>query len=481
MQYSLEKYNGLKTRFNCPNCGGKQSFARYIDIDTKEYLADNVGRCNKIDKCGYHKKPPLLTKCFFVPFQYHYDYSPKSIKITNSNIDYYLPKSQVFEILENGCYLSEWYLLQSEATKTPVYSYTDIKVFDKENGCSTQTFKAKETPIQKPLFSIPIEQLNASLNQYNNNNFALILTKLFGNSEAVKLLDLYKVGTSKKWNGANIFWQIDANEIVRTGKIMLYNIETYKRVKTPYDHISWVHTKIKTDTQELKQCFFGEHLINQFPLKPIAIVESEKTAIICSYYLPDYNWLSAGNINGLNKDKFKVLSGRKVILFPDLKKGFEIWQQKANEFKNIAEVSISNYLETIATPEQKEQGLDLADYLLNKINSNVDNVDNAPKNKTLFFYTETQKAEVTPNPNIQIKRFNYQLERWAQSITDLETFFSSIELPNEPIKINKHSTITNVPLFIESHLQIVKANNGINTFLPYLNRLRELKNYLTIN
>ena len=113
---------------------------------------------------------------------------------------------------------------------------------------------------------------------------------------------------------------------------MLYNIETNKRVKQPYDHISWVHKDILTDTHELKQCFFGEHLINQFKLKPIAIVESEKSAIICSYFLPDYVWLSAGNINGLSIEKFKVLNGRKVVLFPDLNKGFEIWQQKANEF-----------------------------------------------------------------------------------------------------------------------------------------------------
>jgi hypothetical protein len=157
---------------------------------------------------------------------------------------------------------------------------------------------------------------------------------------------------------------------------MLYNIETNKRVKQPFDHISWVHKDILTDTHELKQCFFGEHLINQFKDKPIAIVESEKSAIICSYFLPEYNWLSAGNINGLSIDKFNVLQGRKVILFPDLNKGFEIWQQKLIEFKHIAEVSISDYLKRIATPEQTAKGLDLADYLIETITKNVAHVDN---------------------------------------------------------------------------------------------------------
>jgi hypothetical protein len=54
-------------------------------------------------------------------------------------------------------------------------------------------------------------------------------------------------------------------------------------------------------------------------------------------------------------------------LFPDLNKGFEIWQQKLIEFKHIAEVSISDYLKKIATPEQNANGLDLADYLIETI------------------------------------------------------------------------------------------------------------------
>ena len=310
MRYTLEKYKGMKTRFSCPNCNSKKSFARYIDLETNEHLADHVGRCNKIDSCNYHFKPKQY---FEVNKDFKPDYSPQKIYIA---------------------------------------------------------------PKPKLMFTIPIEQLDATLTKYDNNNFALILLKLFGYNEAVKLLTLYEIGTSKKWDGANIFWQIDVNGIVRTGKIMLYNWETNKRVKQPYDHISWVHTKILTDSHELKQCFFGEHLINQFKSKPIAIVESEKSAIICTYFLPEYVWLSAGNINGLSIDKFKVLSGRKVVLFPDLGKANDIWQQKVNEFKNIADVSISDYLQRIATPEQQANGLDLADFLISTIPENVAHVPN---------------------------------------------------------------------------------------------------------
>lgn len=376
MRYILQKYNGLKTRFDCPKCNGKKTFTRYIDTETNDYLSDHVGRCNKIDKCGYHFKPPLLTKCYLVKFDSYTDYNVKSFKILFSNNTYYLPKSQVYEIITNGFYVSEWYLTKGNSIKKPDYILNDYRLYnDNKKNVNFIHSELKENP-PKPMFTLSIEQLDATLTDYDNNNFALILLKLFGYNETVKLLTLYEIGTSKKWNGANIFWQIDANGIVRTGKIMLYNIETNKRVKQPYDHISWVHKDILKDSHELRQCFFGEHLINQFKSKPIAIVESEKSAIICTYFLPEFIWLSAGNINGLTFEKFKVLKGRKVVLFPDLNKGFEIWQNKANEFKNIAEVSISDYLQRIATPEQKANGLDLADYLIETITKNVGHVDN---------------------------------------------------------------------------------------------------------
>lgn len=300
-KYTLQKYNGSKTKFDCPVCNCKKTFTKYIDIETSEYLNDRVGRCDKIDKCGYHYKPK----------QYFDD--------TNILTTIYKPAT------------------------------------------------TKRTTKQKLMFTIPNIDQDKSLTNYDNNNFALILMKLFDYVEAVRLLTLFEIGTSNKWNGSNIFWQIDEYGIVRTGKIMLYNTETYKRVKEPYNHISWVHTDIiNEDTHEIKQCFFGLHQLyfETNKTKTIGIVESEKSAIICSHFMPKLIWLAAGNINGLSIDKFNVLKGKNVILFPDLNKGYDIWQQKANEFKAIANISVSNYLKSVATAEDIKNGLDLVDYLL---------------------------------------------------------------------------------------------------------------------
>lgn len=54
--YTLEKYNGPKSRHTCPSCQQKHQFARYVDPEGN-YLADHVGRCNREGKCGHHIKP----------------------------------------------------------------------------------------------------------------------------------------------------------------------------------------------------------------------------------------------------------------------------------------------------------------------------------------------------------------------------------------------------------------------------------------
>lgn len=97
--------------------------------------------------------------------------------------------------------------------------------------------------------------------------------------------------------------------------------------------------------------------------KPVAIVESEKSAIIASLYFPKYIWLACCSLQGLNKTKCEVLKGREVILFPDLK-GLHTWQEKALELKTITKVTVSTFLEENATQEEIDQGLDIADFLL---------------------------------------------------------------------------------------------------------------------
>ena len=98
----------------------------------------------------------------------------------------------------------------------------------------------------------------------------------------MRLMSEYRVGTSKHWPGSCVFWQIDINGRVRTGKVMLYDAESGKRVKEPYSHLTWAHSLLKLPDFNLRQCFFGEHLLPMNRGKPVALVESEKTAMVAS-------------------------------------------------------------------------------------------------------------------------------------------------------------------------------------------------------
>jgi len=95
-------------------------------------------------------------------------------------------------------------------------------------------------------------------------------------------------------------------------------------------------------------------------------------------------------------------------------------------------------------------------------------------------YMPSQIAKHTKNEVFQSVKPTTELkqENWDQTIAELEQFFKTVTLPNQPIKLNQYSTITDISKFITSHLAAIKANNGNRTFLPYLKRLQELKPYL---
>jgi hypothetical protein len=85
--------------------------------------------------------------------------------------------------------------------------------------------------------------------------------------------------------------------------------------------------------------------------KPIAIVESEKTAVISSIFYPDYIWLATGGIQDLNRRIWGATS---------------LWKEKINNIPALNRCVISNVLERIATDEDRREGLDMADYLTRK-------------------------------------------------------------------------------------------------------------------
>ena len=207
------------------------------------------------------------------------------------------------------------------------------------------------------------------MRRYDINPLYRYFTKVMGKENVDKLFSLYRVGTSRRWGGATVFWQIDRNSNVRAGKIMGYDAVTGHRIKEPFNQVSWVHSVRRVQDFRMKQCLFGEHLLSDtsaaMSAKPVAIVESEKTALVAALFIPDFIWLATGGMHGcFNSEAMQVLRGREVVLFPDLK-ATEEWRRRLPMMESFCRrATCSDMLERIATGAQREAGLDIADFLL---------------------------------------------------------------------------------------------------------------------
>ena len=301
-RFSLQKYK-RGTKLSCPNCGKKQCFVKYIDNQGEITFPDYVGRCDHEQSCKYLYTP----SDYFKDNPMLIDYGKHS-SIKASNLKPCLP---------------------------PPTSFIDNELMER------------------------------SLTNYAMNPLYIYLSGMLGKDETSRIFQLYHVGTSKKWGGSTVYWQIDWQGNVRTGKIMLYDAETGHRTKEPRSYVSWVHTELNLPNYNLKQCLFGEHLLSDNPTKSVAIVESEKSALIATHYMPEFTWLATGGMHGCFKaDAVSALKGRSVMLCPDLG-AKDVWKSKLDLLTPIcAKVVLSDSLEQYATDEQRKKGLDIADFLL---------------------------------------------------------------------------------------------------------------------
>ena len=185
------------------------------------------------------------------------------------------------------------------------------------------------------------------------------LATTYGPEEAQRVFDLYEVGMTA--NKRVIFWQIDYDGNIRTGKIMAYDPTTGKRRKE-HGSITWVHSELKRagilpEDWHLEQCLYGEHLLKDNPTHTVALVEAYKTAHVGAILYPNYLWVAVDSLMGITMERLKPLKGRDVILFPDEGQGYEVWTSKIDSIaKEVGfDYRVSSFM------EGREQGSDIAD------------------------------------------------------------------------------------------------------------------------
>lgn len=373
----LLKYAGKATRFTCPACKTPHSFTRYIDGETHQPIHPTVGRCNREIKCGYH----------YTPRQYFADLRNQNVPLPNnhpqgtSHPNLPSPISHHHKAPHHNLQSTGPHPKRSNSAPTQIIPQSQPQSQPHSQSQPQPQFKPQSKPQpqfqpqpqpnqpEKPADFIPRNYLKRSLSL--NSNFVRFLCKYFTDVQIAEAANNYLLGATR--NKEVIFWQVDIHGKVRTGKIMQYNPQTGRRIKTGYGGINWVHNKLKKSNPaythfNLSQCYFGEHLLRLYPDKPVAIVEAEKTAVIASMIIPNYNWLAAGNLNGLTVEKSRALRDRTVILYPDAG-CYNHWLRKAEQINQqlSLRLTVSNFPENFATPQQIHDGYDLADYILEQL------------------------------------------------------------------------------------------------------------------
>ena len=306
--YHLQKYQTKASRHECPNCHDPHSFTYYVD-DNGEPLDPACGRCDHESRCGYH----------YTPKQYFQDHPTD-----RTSLRPFIPKMQMI-------------------AKPPL-----------------------------PLCTLPFKYVRQSASY--NSTFVRFLCSLFDRDRpdcptVRRLGELYALGATR--DKGVIFWQIDSRGRVRSGKIMRYGDDGH-RIKDSGGGADWVHAKLMkagllSPDWQLTQCLFGEHLLNWSTNrdKVVALVESEKSALIGAACFPGYVWLATGGKSQLSANKMKALSGRTVILFPDVD-GYSEWKEKAKELI-YCKVTVSDILERNATDDERAAKIDIADWLVSQL------------------------------------------------------------------------------------------------------------------
>ncbi len=187
-------------------------------------------------------------------------------------------------------------------------------------------------------------------------------------------LAAYRIGTK---DGFTVFPTITKSGKVCKAKLIKFNTETGKRIKDGYSTSSLEYClkkegKIQSEFFTDKEVFFGEHLLSKYPDLPIAIVESEKSAVIgsiCDGVFPEMVWLACGSGDWLKTERLLRLGRNRTIwLFPDADtngRWFSKWQRVASDARlHGLSVNVSDLIENRATDAERASGADLADYLI---------------------------------------------------------------------------------------------------------------------
>lgn len=273
-----------------------------------------------------------------------------------------------------------------EAIKSQLMNYKNDNVNQNENSINH-----KPSTLNPQL----LERFKGTSNEFTR---ALVNSKILTPDQMRHAAEVFHLSTA---DDNVIFWQIDRDNHIREGKVMYYQADAHRSHSRKPVTVSWLLKQQKQlpDDWKARNCLFGLHQladakvygsefmvngvhpdeeqsINHKPssINPqdciIAIVESEKTAIICSELIPELSdskviWMATGGKSNLNANLLQPLKGMRIILFPDTD-AYTDWLEISKEItKQFGHpITVSNLLERHATNDQKKRKIDIADFII---------------------------------------------------------------------------------------------------------------------
>ena len=261
---------------------------------------------------------------------------------------------------------------------------------------------------------LPVETPAAMMKQAANSTFVIWLYSLPWNDEQrarlPKMLNNYAIGVSR--DGLTVFWQIDEQARVHTGKMMRYKPDGHRDKDSDYN-FDWVHSKLfrqgiyNQEEYDYETCLFGQHLLPFCPDAQIHLVESEKTALIMATYYGNMSrnlWLATGGLQFFDRKHIQVLidQGRDIVVYPD-KDGSQAWSERTYQLCKETGYDKLKVNPTIVSNEWREEDgkkADIADITIRKMTN-----DRRTKGKAVL----TDMISANPLVGKLVEEFNLEV------------------------------------------------------------------------
>lgn len=294
------------------------------------------------------------------------------------------------------------------------------------------TYTPRPAPPPLDLLTLPIPMVQKTMQGLAQDNLVKwimndIRWDYVQSLRVMPVLAEYCVGHGK--NGHTIFWQIDEQKRVRTGKMMKYYPQGHPKFGHRDKEASWnfdfIHSTLSRhwdeengvmtdeppypfpniynpDKQEPQLTFFGMHLLDKYGKSAtVNIVESEKTAVLMAIAYGNHAtqvWMACGGLEMITRERLKPIidRGRRIVLFPD-RDGIEKWKVKAEQM-HYERLSIDTKPVTEWWKPEDGEKADIADVVIRIIN-------NSTELKTI-----DQVRKEMPQANGLIDKLNLEVE-----------------------------------------------------------------------